>query len=108
MPKLGLEQIIEMQPEPAAVRSRRRRQWLADNWLPLAMFLAWAVGQAWGGGQWVFARQHNDDELASQVEQLRAALAATAATYVRQDVFGAELRAINTRLESIDRKLDRR
>jgi uncharacterized membrane protein YccC len=107
MGKLGLQDIIDAQPDPPLLRSRRRREVLREvlPWLAFGMYL---IAQLWSGGVWIVAREHNDDELARQVEQLRHELLAAASTYVRQDVFGAELRAINVQLESINRKLDRR
>lgn len=108
MNKLELDEIMEMQPEPASHRLRRRRHWLAENWLAVVMFLAWVLTQLWTGGSWVFARQHNDDELAEQLHQLRAELNAAGQTYVRQDVWSTWSTAVLARLDSIDRKLDRR
>jgi DNA-binding transcriptional MerR regulator len=105
---LTLDEIQEMQPEPGGPRRKRGASWLRQNWLALAGLVIWALGQLQTGDRWVQTRTHTDDELAQQVLQLRTELTSATATYVRQDVFGAELRAINTRLESIDRKLDNR
>jgi hypothetical protein len=108
MTRLSLNEIQEMQPEPAVHRRLRRREWVAQNWLALLMFAAWLAGQVLGSDRWLQARTSRESELTLQVEQLKAELQTAAQTYVRRDVYAETLRRIDERLASIDSKLERR
>lgn len=107
MERLTIEDIQDLQPEPAGDR-RRKRSWFRDNWMALVMFACWALTQLWNGTDWLHAREHDETATKADVERLRQELQQVPATYVRQDVFTQVLININQRLASIDNKLERR
>jgi hypothetical protein len=89
-----LQDIIDAQPG-------NRRRFLRQNWLALAMFVAWIVTQIVTSGNWLAARTDKEVSLSEQVHDLQI-------NSVRKDVFDQVLRRIDERLASIDAKSDRK
>lgn len=85
-----------------------KTNWYKDNWLALAMFIAWVMGQSLGAGGWVQQRDNREANLAAQVEDLRAQLVDVRSKYVRQDVFEQVLRRIDDHLANIEEKVSPR
>lgn len=105
---LTLQDILDSQPGGASGDRRKKRSWIGENWMALAMFVCWALTQLWSGTDWLHTRQSNELATKADVERLRQELQAVPSTYVRQDVFTQVLININQRLASIDNKLERR
>lgn len=98
-----LQTIMEAQPG-----LKPRNNWWKDNWLALAMFGTWVLGQSLGAGGWVQQRDNREANLTAQVEDLRAQLVDVRAKYVRQDVFEQVLRRIDDHLANIEDKVSPR
>lgn len=91
-----------------ATDPKPKTNWFRDNWLALAMFIAWVLGQSLGAGGWVQQRDNREANLTLQVEDLRAQLVEVRTKYVRQDVFEQVLRRIDDHLANIEEKVSPR
>ncbi len=109
--------LTDSEPEPESRPKRRSDDNLiVKHWLPLVLVVITLFGTGRDGFGWIFGRESNERQMAAEIVQLRAELAAqvvkanaaedaASRTYVRQDVYSITLENINARLASIDRKL---